>query len=172
MARAGLPACLHPPRQKIVDLDRREIGLDVQSFVSGVVADMAHDLDRNIAGHCRAEIHPQPAPSRLIDRRLHVQFGVRIVFLLADIDCRWRAVDLDVAFDLKAVFCRIRLEQRGFDFLAQQHLFSGEIHEVGVDRIGRIVLGRGSAEQHIDPDLRGHRATGRCRIERDADGVA
>ena len=80
---------------------------------------------------------PEPAARRFVDRRLHVQFGVGIALLLAEIDGRRRAIDLDVALDLEAVSRRVRLEQRGLDFLAQQHLVGGKIREVGADRIGR-----------------------------------
>ena len=61
---------LHPARQQVVDLHRREIGIHVHRRVLAVVADPRRELDRDRAGDGAAEIDAEPAARGFVDHRL------------------------------------------------------------------------------------------------------
>ncbi len=163
---------LHPARQQVVDLHRREIGFDARAADPCRRADAAYNLDRDRAGDGAAEIDAEPAASGFVNHRLQVQFGVGRAFLLAQIDRGRSAVDFHVAVDLVAVGRGAHPQRGGFDLLPHQHFVGGEIGQVGGDGVARGFLRRVAANEHVERDLGVDGAAARCRIERNAEVVA
>src|SRR5262249_11662611 len=116
------PRGLNPTGQKIVNLHGREIGFDVHAIFAYIIADPTHHFDWNGARDSGSKLHARPTTSCVIKCGLHVQFGVGVTLLFAQVDDSGCAVDLDVALDLKSVTRRHRFERRRFDLLAKQHL--------------------------------------------------
>src|SRR5262249_41477253 len=115
----GATRRLQPSRQQIVDLGRREIGLDGKAALAPVRHASA-ELDRHRPGEGAAEIETEFAARVLVERGLDADIGVAVA-RLAVIERGSNAVDLDVTPDPVTQVVGGHLEQRGLDLLAHDH---------------------------------------------------
>src|SRR6202007_2931273 len=79
---AGFTCRLDPAGQDVVELERREVGLDPHLAVMVAAADLAGQPDRDRAAHGGAEIEPEPRAARIVERRLQLDVGIAFRRLL------------------------------------------------------------------------------------------
>ena len=105
---------LDPSRQQAVDLERREIGLDVEAAGFGV-ADAAVELERQQARDGAAEVQSEPGARRVVERRRQTDLGLRLAGDSAVLDLRRRAADPHVAPDIEFLVVGVEAQRLRLD---------------------------------------------------------